>query len=134
MHSPALQEDKVLDVLIIDDSIQAREFLKLKLPELTPPRFQLNIRTAINAHEGIAWCKKQDFDLIFLDVEMPLMDGYEACEQIRQLTNARIAMLTGKSMAEDFRKGNESGCNHYLVKPPHDADIRVILLLTSMKK
>lgn len=126
--------EKTLDVLIIDDSIQAREFLKLKLPELTPPRFKLKIDTAINAHEGIRACQKKSYDLIFLDVEMPLMNGYDACEQIRSLTTARIAMLTGKSMAEDFKRGNKAGCDHYLVKPPHDADIRIILLLTSMKK
>lgn len=125
---------KELSILIVDDSLQAREFLQLKLDEVAPDGFALKVDHADRASEGIAKCLHNSYDLIFLDVEMPGMDGFEACEKIRAISDARIAMLTSKSMAEDFRKGSSAGCNHYLIKPPHDSDVRVILSLTSMKK
>lgn len=133
-RKPAPKAHKCLNILIVDDSNQAREFLKLKLAELAPSDFMMSVDCAEHAAEGIDRCEQKDYDLIFLDVEMPGMNGFEACEKIRALSTARIAMLTSKSMAEDFRKGSSAGCNHYLVKPPHDSDIRVILSLTSMKK
>ena len=125
---------RALEVLIVDDSRQAREFLTMKVNELAPAEFGVNIDSADNAEDGLARCQNKTYDLVFLDVEMPGMNGFEACKKIRAISQARIAMLTSKSMAEDFREGSKSGCNHYLVKPPHDGDVRVILSLTSMKK
>ena len=125
---------KQLDILVVDDSRHAVDYLSLKLESLMPEGFHLCLQSANNAEEGINLCRTKQFDLIFLDVEMPGMNGYEACEQIRAITPARIAMLTGKSMAEDFRKGTQAGCNHYLVKPPNESDLKIILSLTSMKK
>ncbi len=125
---------RTLDILIVDDSRQAREFLTMKIKELAPADFSLSIDSADNANDGLSRCKAKAYDLIFLDVEMPGMNGFEACKEMRAISKARIAMLTGKSMAEDFREGSKAGCNHYLVKPPHDGDVRVILSLTSMKK
>ena len=122
-----------LDLLIVDDSLQAREYLKLKLEELLQGQ-ALSISECGDGESAISVCREKPFDLIFLDVEMPGMNGFEACEQIRKFSNARIGMLTSKSMADDFRMGSSAGCNHYLVKPPNDQDVKVILSLTQLKK
>ena len=122
-----------LDLLIVDDSLQAREFLKLKLEELLEGE-ELSISECEDGESAITVCREKQFDLIFLDVEMPGMNGFEACEHIRKFSNARIVMLTSKSMADDFRMGSSAGCNHYLVKPPNDQDVKVILSLTRLKK
>lgn len=127
-------DPRTLWILMVDDSRQAREFLTMKLNELAPYGFSVHIESADNAQDGINRCRNTEYDLIILDVEMPGMNGFDACREIRKLTSARVAMLTGKSLAEDFREGSSAGCNHYLVKPPHDSDLKVIMTLTAMKK
>lgn len=122
-----------LEILIVDDSLQAREFLKMKLEELLADT-EIAISECADGESALPVAREKAFDLIFLDVEMPGMSGFEACEHIRKFSNARIVMLTSKSMADDFRQGSSAGCNHYLVKPPNDQDVKVILSLTQLKK
>jgi CheY-like chemotaxis protein len=60
-------------------------------------------------------------DLIFLDIGMPGMDGYEAARRIREqpgLGKVVLAALTGWGQKEDRRRTAEAGFNHHLVKPP----------------
>ena len=56
-------------------------------------------------------------DLIILDVMMPKMDGFKACRQIREVTNAPILFLTAKTMDQDKALGFSSGGDDYLAKP-----------------
>lgn len=56
-------------------------------------------------------------DCIVLDIMMPGMDGYTVCKKIRELTDAPIIFLTGKSDEEDKIRGFEAGADDYLVKP-----------------
>jgi two-component system response regulator MprA len=58
------------------------------------------------------------FDLIFLDVEMPNLDGLGACRKLREMgVRTPIIFLTGRDGLDDFRAGREAGADTYIKKP-----------------
>jgi CheY-like chemotaxis protein len=71
-----------------------------------------------------------DYDLIFMDVQMPVMDGYEACRRIRELEKQRarkevpIIAMTANAYREDVERAREAGMNGHLAKP---IDIKAVL-------
>lgn len=71
------------------------------------------------------------YDLVFMDLHMPLMDGYEATRQIRALGSAKgalpIVALTANVMAEDRQACLEAGMDDYLSKPVDPADLAAML-------
>ncbi len=80
-----------------------------------------DIETAISGQEAIEKCKKTVFDIIFMDIQMPEMDGYEAAKKIRSLKNdsakSIIIALTANVQEEDRNKCLKSGMNDYTQKP-----------------
>jgi CheY-like chemotaxis protein len=101
-------------VLIVDDS---RTSLMLTKTALSSVRCEI-----IEAHDGVEAVEKAQVhkpDLILMDVEMPRLDGFEACRRVRALLGARlpILMLTTRNSVEFLRRGFESGCTGYLNKP-----------------
>jgi len=61
---------------------------------------------------------KHDIDLVFMDIKMPIMDGYEATINIRKHNKTvPIIAITAYAMEEDENKAMKAGCNHYLSKP-----------------
>lgn len=124
-----------LNILVVDDSTTIRSFITAKLHELATGSYDLDIAQADNGHQALEYAEKYPFDLIFLDVEMPVMGGLEACSVLRQRgCPARIAMLSSMTSAEAHLAGRNAGCDNYLVKPPHDGDLRSILRLASLRK
>ena len=61
--------------------------------------------------------EEKDIDLIILDVMMPVMDGWEACREIRRYSKVPIIMLTAKSDENDELKGFQLGVDEYISKP-----------------
>lgn len=126
----------VIRALVVDDSFPARQFIKLKLEELAVRnQMQLAIDFADSGERALEVVEGNDYDVVFLDVEMSGMDGFETCTRLKQVRpGLRVAMLTGKVHSTDFHRGRAAGCDNYLAKPPHDADLRTVLHLTSFKK
>lgn len=73
-----------------------------------------------NGEEGLDNALTNIYDLIILDVMLPKVDGFKLLEEIRrEKINAKVIMLTAKSMIEDKLMGFNSGANDYLTKPFH---------------
>lgn len=135
MVQPAREEvPDPLRILIVDDSFPARQFIQFKLEELADSSMALSIHSADSGELALHEVQSIPFDVVFLDVVMPGMDGYEVCRKIKAIRPTRVALLTGLNASVDFARGREVGCDNYLTKPPNDADLSSILRLVALKK
>jgi twitching motility two-component system response regulator PilG len=101
--------------LVVDDSLPVRKQVALALE-----RSGISADFAENGEAALDLIAKNDYEIIFLDVIMPGVDGYEVCKSIKrdkQKKNIPVVMLTGKSSPFDKVKGKLSGCDTYLTKP-----------------
>jgi DNA-binding response OmpR family regulator len=100
-------------LLIVDDDADLRGAVA---EQLQAEDFQVS--EAATAGEGVALAQERRPDLILLDVDLPDMDGREACRQMRQKgVAAPVIMLTAADTDEDTVQGLESGANDYVTKP-----------------
>lgn len=101
-------------ILIVDDEPDVRLILKTTLME----KYEV-----VEAHDGLDAMEKierYEPDFVLMDVMMPLMNGFEACEAIRKKPHYRdlpVMFLTALGSKEDHMKGFASGANRYLTKP-----------------
>lgn len=99
-------------ILLIDDDI---DVLKINKKYLDNEGFQT--LTAANAIDGIHLIEKHNPDCIVLDVMMPQVNGFQACNKIRTLTDAPVIFLTGRTSEDDKIKGLMLGADDYIIKP-----------------
>ena len=99
-------------ILIVDDEPR---YLRLLEANLCTEGYE--VITAQNGKEAIEMFSANPVDLIVLDVMMPLMDGFETCQRIRQYSNVPIIILTAKGEEYDRVRGLDVGADDYLVKP-----------------
>lgn len=123
-----------LRVLVVDDSQSARQLVMMKLMDQADTSLPLDVHVAADGASAIAMAQTHTYDVVFLDVMMPDMDGYEVCRRLKAIRPVRVAMLSGMTAATDYAAGRAAGCDNYLVKPPRDTDLRTILRLTSLRK
>jgi CheY-like chemotaxis protein len=124
------QEDEFYDisklnVLIVDDSYLMRKYMENTLPFMVDER--LNIDNAQNGKEAIEKVNKKVYDLVFLDVVMPEIDGYQVCKYIKRHYDSYVVMLTSRKSKLDKVRGTMSDCDTYMVKPPNEKVIQHIL-------
>ena len=125
-------------VLVVDDSPAIQKSLELNLATLPQIRA---IDFADSGEIALEKAEVMQYDLIFLDVMMPGIDGYETCTQLRnkpEFKKTPIIMVSGKTSPLDEVKGIVSGCTTYLTKPvQHEAfqklSIRVLGWLEKQK-
>jgi len=104
-----------IKVMIIDDSKTIR-----KTAETLLNKTGCNVVTAEDGFDALSKIVQENPDIIFIDVMMPRLDGYETCSMIRsneQYGNTPIIMLSSKSSFCDKAKGDVVGANAYLTKP-----------------
>lgn len=103
------------NALVVDDSLPVRKQMEMELKMLGAKVF-----LAESGEQAIEISGMYDFDIIFLDVVMPGIDGYKVCKILKKDIKSKkipIVMLTGKSSPFDKVKGTLSGCDTYLTKP-----------------
>ncbi len=100
-------------VLVVEDVLDNQMLTKLYLA-----RKGMEVQFANNGVEGVQKALDQDFDLILMDMQMPVMDGYTATKQLRDKGYKKpIIALTAHAMKEDRERCLASGCDDYLTKP-----------------
>lgn len=100
-------------ILIVEDDEKIVNFLKRGLEEES-----YHVDYALNGEEGFYLASITHYDLILLDIMLPLKDGISVCKELRQtLVHTPIIMLTAKDNVEDKIKGLDIGANDYLAKP-----------------
>ena len=117
---PMIQENKKLNILLVDDNEMNLQVMSTMLTYDGH-----TIITAKNGQEALdqfAASELHTFDVILMDVRIPVMDGLEATRRIRQLDRAdahevRIIALTANAFKEDLDKTKEAGMDLYITKP-----------------
>ncbi|NOX35617.1 MAG: response regulator [Deltaproteobacteria bacterium] len=110
-------------VLAVDDRPQNLQFLGKLLSDKG-----YEVGMAQNGRQALNFIKKNEPDLILLDIMMPEMDGYEVCRQIKADFSVRhipIIFLTAKTDPKDIVKGFDAGGVDYVTKPFNSAELLV---------
>ena len=104
-----------ISALVVDDSLPVRIQLKMALEKVAQ-----HVDFAETGEEAFKLLEGNKYNLIFLDVILPGIDGYELCKTIKQDPSRRdtpVIMLTSNSSPGDRVKGKLAGCDTYLIKP-----------------
>jgi heavy metal response regulator len=100
-------------ILLVEDEPQIADFIVRGLSENGH-----SVDVAVDGDEALHWPSVTDFDLLILDVMLPVRDGNEVCRLWRrQGVRAPVLMLTARDAVEDRVNGLDSGADDYLVKP-----------------
>jgi DNA-binding response OmpR family regulator len=104
---------KDLKILVVEDEHKVAEFIKQGLDELGA-----HTTLAFDGEEGKNLALTQVYDALVLDVNLPLINGYDLCKLLRQQNRKMpIIMLTAMGTTEDKLSGFDSGADDYVVKP-----------------
>ena len=109
-------------ILVVDDEIRIRSIIR-KYAEFEGHR----VTEAGDGMEAVSLARREQFDLIILDIMMPELDGFSACREIRKISNTPIIMLSARGEEYDRINGFESGADDYVAKPfsPRELMLRV---------
>ena len=122
---PVVQADlSPLNILLVDDNENNRMLIQTFLKK-TP----YTIDTSENGEKAVEKFKSDQYNLVLMDIEMPVMDGYTATGKIReweaenQQKATPIIALTAHALKEHIQKSLDAGCNAHLTKPIKKADL-----------
>ena len=120
-------------ILVVDDEINITQILQFSIGAEG-----YEVITAQNGEEAIEKARREQPDLIILDIMMPRIDGYEACRILKanpMTKNIPVVLLTAKGRDIDKRLGQEVGAIDYIVKPfsPNKLIDRIHKLLSCTK-
>jgi CheY-like chemotaxis protein len=124
----ASRNDNTLDILLVEDNLVNRR-LALRLLARDGHR----VVTAEDGAEAVAKFTARAFDLVLMDVQMPVMDGLEAAREIRRHEIAHstirtpIIALTANAMIGDREQCLASGMDDYLAKPIRPAELSTVI-------
>jgi CheY-like chemotaxis protein len=123
-----------LRVLVAEDNPT-----NLRIAQITLKPLVLKFDPAENGLVAFEKFKANKYDVIFMDVHMPVMDGYEATKKIRafekdnHLDPVKIVAVTGSAMEEDEKRCISCGMDQYLSKPFDRDDLIIILQKLNLK-
>ena len=99
-------------VLVVDD-----EKLKVKGLKFSLEQDDMEVDTAYDGGEAVEKIKNNDYDIVLLDIMIPVYTGIEVCQMVREFSNVPIIMLTAKCEDMDKIMGLEYGADDYITKP-----------------
>ena len=102
-------------VLLVEDNEMNRDMLSRRLIKKG-----YEVEMAVDGAEGVRMAQSGQYDIILMDMSLPVIDGWEATRQIRaidRLASIPIIALTAHAMAGDRDKAMEAGCSDYDTKP-----------------
>lgn len=117
-------DDGELNVLLVEDSEFNRTVVSSFLEHVP-----MKLHVARNGREAINLFRQKEFDLIIMDMLMPIMDGYQATREIRSIEELRgsspvpILALTANAFKEDRDRCMKAGCTDYLSKPVRKGEL-----------
>lgn len=101
-----------MKILVVDD-----ERLLVKGIKFNLENEGYTVEARYDGEAAVECARTGEFDLIILDLMMPIKDGLQACQEIRSFSTVPIIMLTARSEKADLLMGFESGADDYLTKP-----------------
>lgn len=105
-------------ILIVDDEPHIRLLLEQTLEDLEDE--SVEVLTADNGESALKIIETERPAIVFLDVMMPKMNGFEVCNKVKNelsLKDVYIVLLTAKGQEFDKKKGAEAGADMYMTKP-----------------
>ncbi|OOE74710.1 hypothetical protein BZG72_03155 [Salinivibrio sp. PR6] len=115
-----------LHVLVVEDSKVNQRVTEAMLTQLG-----IHVRSAADGEQALALWKSQPFDAIFMDCQMPVMDGYQAAEHIRaqesRFNRTPIIALTANATTEDKEACLAAGMDDYIAKPVRQHELATML-------
>lgn len=99
-------------ILVVDDEPR---YVRLMEANLSSEGYQ--VLTAFNGQEAVEIVAEKHPELVLLDIMMPVVDGFIACERIREFSNVPIIVVTAKGDERDRVRGLDLGADDYIVKP-----------------
>ncbi len=103
-----------MKLLLIDNDLEAVDLVELSVGLSWP---ESTILSASNGDEGIFAADSKEPNLVLLEVDLPDMDGFTVCQEIRRFSDVPIIMLTGRGKEADIVRGLDVGADDYMVKP-----------------
>ena len=118
------------NILVVDDEVRIRSIIK-KYAEFEGHA----VIEAADGMEAVHLCRKQEFDIVIMDIMMPELDGFSACREIRKQSDTPIIMLSARGEEYDKINGFELGIDDYVVKPfsPKELMLRVDAIMKRVK-
>lgn len=105
----------MVKILLVEDNEMNRDMLSRRLQ-----RKGYEVVCAIDGQEGVSFATQHHPDIILMDMDLPVVDGWEATRRIKanpDLQKIPIIALTAHAMTEDRNKALQAGCNDYDTKP-----------------
>ena len=128
--SPANDTASVIDwssinVMVVDDNE-----VNLRLAEIILHKHKTRVTTARSGAQALDYASMNSFDIVFMDLHMPGLDGYETTRKIREVTPGKqpvIIALTANALPQEKEKVIKAGMNGILIKPVSDAMLQKVI-------
>jgi len=118
------------NILVVDDEVRIRSIIR-KYAEFEGH----SVVEAGDGMQAVHLCRKQNFDIIIMDIMMPELDGFSACREIRKHSDTPIIMLSARGEEYDKINGFELGIDDYVVKPfsPKELMLRIDAIMKRVR-
>ena len=129
--APRLEKKNRLSLLLVDDDVELCSMMQEFLGEAGH-----RLDVAYNGREGLTRTLNGSYDLVILDVMLPLLDGVTVLQQLRKKTNIPIILLTARIQQKDRIHGLSAGADDYISKPfdPDELHARIQAILRRTRR